>query len=60
MAQERPQHVNQALEQARQTRLEAQGADARREVVLEQIADALIGIRWSLMGMAPTLASQMR
>jgi len=64
MAQERLQTVGQALEQARSARenlaAQAGSADQRRELVLAQIADARIGIEWSLIGITTTLMSKLR
>jgi hypothetical protein len=51
-----PRTVGEALDQARSQR----DAGDRHEIALEQIADALIEIRWSLIGIASTLASKMR
>ena len=45
MAQEKPRTVGEALEQARKTRAAA-APEARHQIVMEQIADALIGIQW--------------
>jgi hypothetical protein len=50
-----PQNVGQAIEQAKKERLEAKGPDALNQVVASQIADALIGIRWALVGIMAEL-----
>ena len=57
MQPENPKTSDEAISQARAARALAESqhhdaqakAAARREVVLEQIADALIGIQWAIM-----------
>lgn len=44
-----PQSVGEAIEQAKKERSEAEGPEARNEVIAAQVADALIGIRWALI-----------
>lgn len=51
-----PQTVGEALEQAKKERAEAQGPEAKRQVIEEQVADALIGIRWALIGISTGLS----
>jgi hypothetical protein len=55
--QQRIENVGQALEQAREERIAAmgEGPGAVEKVVGEQIADALIGIRWALIGISSRL-----
>jgi len=56
MAQDKPPlHVGEALVQAHQARSAATSPDARYQVVMEQIADALIRIQWSVEAISKTV-----
>ena len=56
MPQERPPiHVGEALEQAHAERNAEEDRDSRSEVVMEQIADALIRIQWSVEAISKTV-----
>ena len=48
-------HVTEALEQAHQARTAAASQDARHQVVMEQIADALIHMQWTIEQIAGTV-----
>jgi hypothetical protein len=52
-----PQNVGQALQQARQERTDA-GEGHESRVIARQVADALIGIRWALVGIMEQVAKR--
>jgi hypothetical protein len=60
MAQEKPRTIGEALKQADNARIRAADAspDALDRIVMQQIADALIGIQWWMERIATSLSSE--
>lgn len=55
MAKGQLQNVGEALAQAKEERDETKTAEERKRVTSEQIAEALIGIRWAAVGIMSEL-----